>query len=205
MTEAARRKPVAKPPRRLAVSAPVLWTGLALGTFLAVLALTHGVMLPGLNGFLAAVLTFVLILAAGVALVELTRRHHRTVARHGWRYGKRGGAAAVGWSRRAARGAAVRSRPWRTRIITAIRTRWAARGAPAALEPEDPAGGNERICPGCGWAIPADGTCPTCKAGAGSRPAGAGQPARPTRGDQRPPRPAGRRMTRRRRIAGRGT
>ena len=37
MTEAARRQ-VAKPARRLPVSAPVLWTGLALGTFLAVLA-----------------------------------------------------------------------------------------------------------------------------------------------------------------------
>jgi hypothetical protein len=53
---------------------------------------------------------------------------------------------------------------FRTRIITAVQTRWAARGAPAALEPEDPAGGNERICPGCGWGIPADSTCPTCKA-----------------------------------------
>ena len=50
-----------------------------------------------------------------------------------------------------------------------MRTRWAARGVPAAPEPEDPAGGSERICPGCGWAIPAGGTCPTCKA---SREAG---------------------------------
>ena len=140
MTEAAQRKPVPKPARRLPLSAPVLWLGMALGTFLAVVAVTHGVMLPGLNGFLAAVLTFVLILAVGVALVELARRHHRAVARHGWRHGKRGGAAAVGWSRRAARGAAVRSRPWRTRIVTAVRARWAARGAPAAPEPEDPAG-----------------------------------------------------------------
>ena len=165
MTEAAQRKPVPKPARRLPLSAPVLWLGLALGTFLAVAAVTHGVMLPGLNGFLAAVLTFVLILAVGVALVELTRRHHRAVARHGWRHGKRGGAAAVGWSRRAARGAAVRSRPWRTRIVTAVQTRWAARGAPAAPEPEDPAGdlpGTD--CPGCGWPLPADGICPTCKA-----------------------------------------
>ena len=68
---------------RLPVGAAVLWTGLALGTFLAVLALTHGVMLPGLNGFVSAVLTFVLLLAAGVVLAELTRRHHCTAARHG--------------------------------------------------------------------------------------------------------------------------
>ena len=96
MTEAARRKAVAKPPSRLPVSAPVLWLGLALGTFLAVLALTHGVMLPGLNGFLAAVFTFTLLLAAGVALAELTRRHHRTAARHG----KRGAITAARHARR---------------------------------------------------------------------------------------------------------
>ena len=46
-------------------------------------------MLPGFGGFAAAVLTFVLILAAGVVLAELARRHHRTVARQG-RHGKRG-------------------------------------------------------------------------------------------------------------------
>ena len=62
----------------------MLWTGLALGTFLAVEALTHGVMLPWFGGFADAMLTFVLILAAGVVLADLTRRHHRTVARHGW-------------------------------------------------------------------------------------------------------------------------
>ena len=88
---------------RLPVGAAVLWTGLALGTFLAVLALTHGVMLPGLNGFLAAVLTFVLLLAAGVVLAELTRRHHRTVARHGKR-----GAIATGRHTRRHGGTALR-------------------------------------------------------------------------------------------------
>src|SRR5258708_7204279 len=61
MTEAARRKAVAKPPSRMPVRGAVLWTGMALGTFLAFLALTHDVMLPGLNGFLAAVLTFALL------------------------------------------------------------------------------------------------------------------------------------------------
>ena len=169
MTEAARRKPVAKPARRMPVSALVLWLGLALGTFLAVAALTHGVMLPGFGGFLDAVPTFVLFLAAGVVLAELTRRHHRAALGHGWRHGRRGGRAAIRHAGAAYRGAANRSRPWRTRIATAEQTRWAAHGVPAALEPEDPAGGSERICPGCGWAIPADGTCPTCKA---SREAG---------------------------------
>ena len=123
MTEAAQRKPVAKPPGRLPVSAAVLWTGMALGTFLAVLALTHGVMLPGFGGFLDAILTFILILAAGVVLAEMTRRHHRTVARHAVRHGKRGTSAACRGARRhGGRGAAfvagqAKSRwgGWRTR------------------------------------------------------------------------------------------
>ena len=101
MTEAARRKPVAKPARRLPVGAPVLWTGLALGTFLAVVALTHGVMLPVVRRLPGRHPHLRPLLAAGVVLAELTRRHHRAVARHGWRHGKRGaspppGAAASG-------------------------------------------------------------------------------------------------------------
>ena len=83
------RQQVAKPPSRLPVPAPVLWTGLALGTFLAVLALSHGVMLPvftrGPIGFLDAIFTFVLLLAAGVILAELARRHHRAAARQATR------------------------------------------------------------------------------------------------------------------------
>jgi len=154
---------------RTVTSRPVLFTGLALGTAITVLAVWDGLRLnvPGVPSILRVVLgvliLWALFAAAGAVLSELTVRHHRAALAHGWRHGKRGGAAAAGWSRRAARGAAVRSRPWRTRIITAMQTRWAARGVPAALEPEDPAGGNERICPGCGWAIPAGGTCPTCK------------------------------------------
>jgi hypothetical protein len=156
---------------RTGITRPVLLAGIVLGTCLTILAVWNGVRLrvPDITSILGAalgaVIVWALFMAVAAVLSELTVRHHRAVLRHGWRHGKRGGAAAVGWSRRTAQGAAVRSRPWRTRIVTAIRARWAARGAPAALEPEDPAGGNERICPGCGWAIPADGTCPTCNAG----------------------------------------
>ena len=54
--------------------------------FLAVEAVVHGVVLPLSLGLLAdAVLTFLLIIAAAVVLAELTRRHHRTVLRHGGR------------------------------------------------------------------------------------------------------------------------
>ena len=156
---------------RTGITRPVLLAGIVLGTCLTILVMWNGVRLrvpdiPSIIGAaLGALIVWVLFMAVAAVLSELTVRHHRAALAHGWRHGKRGGAAAVGWSRRAARGAAVRSRPWRTRIITAMQARWAARGVPAAPEPEDPAGGNERICPGCGWAIPAGGTCPTCKAG----------------------------------------
>ena len=155
---------------RTGITRPVLLAGIGLGTCLTILVMWNGVRLrvpdiPSILGvILGALIVWALFMAAAAILSELTVRHHRAAIRHGWRHGKRGGAAAAGWSRRAARGAAVRSRPWRTRLTDALRARWAARGAPAALEPEDPAGGNERICPGCGWAIPADGTCSTCKA-----------------------------------------
>ena len=156
---------------RTGITRPVLLAGIALGTCLTILAMWNGVRLrvpdipPVIGAALGAVIVWALFMAVAAVLSELTVRHHRAVLAHGWRHGKRGGHAAAGWSRRAARGAAVRSRPWRTRLVTAMQTRWAARGAPATPEPEDPAGGSERICPGCGWAIPAGGTCPACKAG----------------------------------------
>jgi hypothetical protein len=148
---------------RTGITRPVMLAGIALGTCLTILAMWNGVRLrvPDIPPVIGAVIVWALFMAVAAVLSELTVRHHRAALAHGWRHGKRGGAAVAGWSRRAAQGAAVRSRPWRTRIVTAIGARWAARGA---LEPEDPAGGNERICPGCGWAIPVGGICPTCKA-----------------------------------------
>ena len=96
MTEAAQRKAAARPASRLPVSRPVLWTGIALGAFLAAEALLHRLVLPlGLPGFVSAAITAVLIVALAVVVVELTRRHHRTVARHAIRYGKRGAVASA--------------------------------------------------------------------------------------------------------------
>ena len=118
---------------RTGITRPVLLAGIALGTCLTILAMWNGVRLrvpdlPSILGAaLGALIVWVLFMAVAAVLSELTVRHHRAALAHGWRHGKRGGAAAVGWSRRAARGAAVRSRPWRTRIVTAMRTRWAAR------------------------------------------------------------------------------
>jgi hypothetical protein len=82
---------------RLPVSRAVLWTGIALGVFLATEAVLHGLVLPLSLGLLAdAALTFLLIVALAVVLAELTRRHHRTVAGHAARHGRR----AIGYGRR---------------------------------------------------------------------------------------------------------
>jgi hypothetical protein len=82
-------------------SRAVLWTGIALGAFLATEALLHGLVLPlGLNAIISAAITVVLIVALAVVLAELTRRHHKTVAGHAIRHGKRGAAATARHARR---------------------------------------------------------------------------------------------------------
>ena len=99
------QKPAASWAARLPVSPAVLWTGIALGVFLAVEAVVHGLVLPLSLGLLAdAVLTFLLILALAVVVAELTRRHHRTVLRHGRylsaagaRHARRHSGTAFGW------------------------------------------------------------------------------------------------------------
>ena len=79
----------------------MLWTGIALGAFLAAEALLHRLVLPlGLPGFAGAAITAVLIVALAVAVAELTRRHHRTVAGHAIRHGKRGAVASARHARR---------------------------------------------------------------------------------------------------------
>jgi hypothetical protein len=96
MTQAPPRKAAARPAGRLPVSRPVLWTGIALGAFLAAEAMLHRLVLPlGMPGFVSAAITAVLIVALAVVSAELTRRHHRAAARHAIRHGKRGAAAAA--------------------------------------------------------------------------------------------------------------
>jgi hypothetical protein len=142
MTQAAPRKPAARPASRLPVSRPVLWTGIALGAFLAAEALLHRLVLPlGLPGFASAAITAVLIVALAVAAAELTRRHHRAAARHAIRHGKRGVAAAARHARR--HGGTVRA--W---LVSRARSRWenrehrplmfrGLRGDPEAPEPHE--------------------------------------------------------------------
>jgi hypothetical protein len=93
-------------------SKAVMWTGLMLGTALAILAMTDGVRLkvghvpPFLGWILGGLLTWLLVVGAATVVAELLRRHHRALGRHagqgvgrGWRlarrYGGRGLAAAA--------------------------------------------------------------------------------------------------------------
>jgi hypothetical protein len=134
-------------PARRGLSRAVVFAGIALGTFVTVTAYVNGYRPPasGLGALLAGVITWVLLAALAVTVIEVLRRHHRAIGRHGWRYGKRGAIAAGGGAAAAARAAAAASRPWRTRVLAALRARWAARSSQPLMfrrlrrEPEDPA------------------------------------------------------------------
>jgi hypothetical protein len=69
----------------------VLWLGLAAGTAITVLAVMHGIRIPGLEVVLSVLATWALLLILATVAAELVRRHHRAAARHAWRFGKRGG------------------------------------------------------------------------------------------------------------------
>ena len=187
--------------------APSCWPGSSLGTCLTILAMWNGVRLrvpdvPSILGAaLGALIVWVLFMAVAAVLSELTVRHHRAALRHGWRYGKRGGAAVAGGPACGpGRGCQVTSVAYADHHGDAAqvgRTRRACRPGTG-----DPPGAMQRDCPGCGGRSPP--TAPARPQGPpGSRPPDRA-PARPTRGDPRTARPAGLRMTRRRRIAGRG-
>jgi hypothetical protein len=134
-------------PARRGLSRAVVFAGIALGTFVTVIAYVDGYRPPasGLAALLAGVITWVLLAALAVTVIEMLRRHHRAIGRHGWRYSKRGAIAAGVGAAAAARAAAARSRPWRTRVLAALRARWAARSSQPLMfrrlrrEPEDPA------------------------------------------------------------------
>lgn len=78
---------------RALVSRAVIWAGLALGTFLTVLAVMHGIRVPRLEVVLSVIATWALLTVLTVVAVELLRRHHRAIGRHAVRYGKRGAVA----------------------------------------------------------------------------------------------------------------
>ena len=139
---------------RLPVSPAILWTGIAAGVFLAVEAMVHGVVLPLSLGLLAnAILTFLLIVAAAVVLAELTRRHHRTVAGHAARHGRRaigyGGRQSVAGARTLAAWLAAKAGPrWTGRF------RWPVLVRRLRGEPEVPAAeGQPGTGPSYSWGL----------------------------------------------------
>jgi hypothetical protein len=172
---------------RLPVSPPVLWTGIAVGVFLAVEAMVHSAVLPLALGVIAdAAFTFLLIVAAAVVLAELTRRHHRTVLRHGGRLSaagvrrvRRHGSGALAWL-------AVRAGSWwasrehRPLMFRRIRSKPedpAAETPPGTAAPQrvTSAGVTYTICPKCEYAY-AGSECPACQEEAAA-PAGTSTPA----------------------------
>ena len=85
---------------RTLVSRAVIWAGLALGTFLTVLAVMHGIRVPRLEVVLSVIATWALLTVLAVVAAELLRRHHRAIGRHAVRYGKRGAAGTARHARR---------------------------------------------------------------------------------------------------------
>ena len=105
---------------RTLVSRAVIWAGLALGTFLTVLAVMHGIRVPRLEVVLSVLATWALLTVLTVVAVELLRRHHRAIGRHAVRYGKRGAAATARHARRHG-GTALR---W---LVSRTAPRWESR------------------------------------------------------------------------------
>ena len=80
---------------RTGLSRAVIWAGLALGTAVTVLAVMNGVRIPRLETVLSVLATWALLALLAIAVVELLRRHHRAIAGHAARHGKRGALAAA--------------------------------------------------------------------------------------------------------------
>ena len=62
----------------------------------------HGIRVPGLEVVLSVILTWLLLIIVAVTVAELLRRHHRALARHAARHGKRGALLAARHGRRGA-------------------------------------------------------------------------------------------------------
>ena len=196
---------------RTGITRPVLLAGIVLGTCLTILAMWNGVRLrvPGipsiLGAALGALIVWALFMAAAAVLSELTVRHHRAAIRTA------GGTAdaAAGPPPAGGPGARPGARPTgRARGARGSSPRCRPGGPHAARLPRR----SRKTRPGAmsASALAAAGRSPPAAPARPARPAGKPArriraPAPPTRGDPRTARPAGRRMTRRRRTAGRST
>ena len=122
---------------RTLVSRAVIWAGLALGTAVTVLAVMNGIRIPRLEVVLSVLATWALLALVAVAAGELLRRHHRAIAGHAARHGKRGALAAARRTRTGARSATA----W---LVSKAAPRWEKREHWPLMfrkvrgEPEDP-------------------------------------------------------------------
>ncbi len=80
----------------------VIWSGLTAGTAITVLAVLHGIRVPGLQVVLSMLATWALLVIGAITAAELLRRHHRALARHAVRHGRRGALFTARHSRRGA-------------------------------------------------------------------------------------------------------
>jgi hypothetical protein len=89
-------------PARRGLSRPVVFAGIALGTFVTVTAFAGGYRPPasGLAALLAGVLTWLLLAALAVTVIEVLRRHHRAIGRAVVRHGRRGAVVTAKAARR---------------------------------------------------------------------------------------------------------
>ncbi len=159
----------AAPGARSGLSRAVVWTGIALGTCAAVLAMSDGAVLrigglPSWLGlFLGGLLVWALIAGTSVAVAELVRRYHSTAVRYAVRQSRRGGRAAVrstrhhGGSLASAVSSWARER-WQRRVPGPLMFSTAGGEDPAspadspepAPSPGPPPAVPPRICAACG-------------------------------------------------------
>ncbi len=149
----------------------VFWTGIVLATAVAVTALRDGARprIPGMPPFLGLVagvaVMWLVVAGLGAGAAELLRRHHRALAAHAARHGKRGALAAARVAAHGSRAAAGRLAgraaqrpPRRTGQVTADAGTPSPAGHPAPVpdprlndaQRQRDRNGQQNICAACG-------------------------------------------------------
>ena len=121
------------------------------------LAVLHGIRVPGLEVVLSVLATWALLVIGAITAAELLRRHHRALARHAARHGKRGALFTARHGRRGAlaagRGARRGSRSAAGYLARKAAARWQNREhrplmfhrtRPGGPAPQTPAGTRAR-------------------------------------------------------------
>jgi len=163
--------PAAGAPKAPPLGRAMVWIGLAAGTAVTVLAVMHGIRLPGLEVVLSVALTWVLLIVVAVTVAELARRHHRAAARHAWRHGTRGARFAGRHGKRAASAAGRRGRTGSGYLAQKAAARWENRQHRPLMFTRPQASGPEPLPP-----YVTAGPAPAAAAGPPAATPGAGTP-----------------------------